>query len=195
MTKYILDSQSGDFYVDAAITIHGHYHRRNERDMTVRELFLRALKSRRKTRTDYVLKHLGIAAKHLEQFEIDVPDAYNQLLKTVMGFEPAAIGSLWKYPVYWDFERFVHIYLRHYKEFFIKASGKGQGTSFQYNYGDIRRIIKIVLDMHKDDIQASLSAGKPYNKYDNQGAYYNGNYYTFRIAEDGKLMQFHPQEQ
>ena len=64
----------------------------------------------------------------------------------------------WKKHVYWDFERFIHIYMRHYKNFLIHESSKGQGTGFQYTRKDIRRIINIALDANKKAIENRLAA-------------------------------------
>ena len=67
-----------------------------------------------------------------------------------------------------------------------------KGTHFSYTDKDIRRVICGVLDSLRVEIQAALSSGKRYDKYGDQGYYFNGDYYTLRIEETGRLMTFFP---
>ncbi|MBE9584022.1 hypothetical protein IM792_06135 [Mucilaginibacter sp. JRF] len=194
--KILDDNKTNTVYDDVVITIWSYYHNFvDNNDSSAKLLLNTSLKKRRVQRTEFILKHLGISIKVLDAFKGSNYDSWKELMGVVMSFETTVIDVWgWTHPVWWDFERFIHIYLRHYKGFFLTGSSKGQGTSFQYHYRDIRRLIEIIIRNHKIEIENCLKANKPYNRYDEQGYYYNGNYYTFRIDKSGRLMQFHPQE-
>ena len=195
IAKYLIDSTTGFYYDDVTITLFGNLYRYDQSDKRINIMLNTALKNRRIARTNFICKHLGIAPKHIERLRISDHSTYLELMQVVLGFESATITLWgWKNHIYWDFERFIHIYLRHYKNFFISESSKGQGTNFQYRYKDIRRLIEIVLKNNQEAIEAKLGIGKPYQVQGDKGYYYNGNYYTFKIEKDGRLMQFHPQD-
>jgi len=184
------------FYDDVLLLMNSYYYNiYDSGDKSVKLVLNKLLSKRKSERTKFILAHLGISERHLKSLETNNPLAWKQLLGHILYFEPEVIDIWgWKHPVWWDFERFIHIYLRHYKEFFIEKSNKGQGTTFVYNFKDIRRVICNVLKANKEEIEASLANGKVFRKYDDHGYRYNGNYYTFSIDKDGRLMQFHPQE-
>lgn len=154
-----------------------------------------ALANRRKERTNFICRHLGVAPKHIDNLKSSNNNAWMELMRLLYSFEPETL-TLWGWTqhVYWDFERFIHIYLRHYKNFLINESSKGQGTGFQYTLKDIRRIINFVLNANKEAIEGRLKVGKGFHLQNDNGYYYNGNYYSLKIDPDGRLMQFHPQD-
>jgi hypothetical protein len=150
------------------------------------------LKIRGNRREALLKRDLSISNKTFDIFKKDFPDAYRDTRRAFILFQTETLSEhTTQYPIYWDEERFVHIYGRHYVDYFINMSTY-KGTHFQYNYKDIRRVICLVLDSLKDDIELALSSGKKYNKYGDQGYYFNGNYYTLRIEETGRLMTFFP---
>lgn len=190
----LIDPKTGKFLDDVIITVLApllEHDRRNPAAHVLNE----ALVNRRKERTNTICRHLGIAPKHIERLRATNEPAWKELISVIYGFEDETLTLWgWKKHVYWNFERFIHIYIRHYKTFLIHESSKGQGTGFQYNRKDIRRIINIVLDANKEAIENRLAMGKTFQLKGNAGYYYNGDYYSLMIAPDGKLMQFHPQD-
>lgn len=165
-----------------------------DRMSPLKSLLSNALANRRKERIKFICRHLGVAPKHIDNLRVNNNNAWLELMKLVYGFESEVL-TLWGWSkhVYWDFERFIHIYLRHYRNFLISESSKGQGTGFLYTPKDIRQIINIVLDENKAAIENHLEQGKGFRLQNNMGYYYNGDYYSLRIDPDGRLMQFHPQ--
>jgi len=148
------------------------------------------LKARSEKRMDYIKKHLGISNKVIDNMILNDTKKYVTLVQSTWMFETETLEYLGpKACVYWDFESFIHIFLRHNPDFFVSASTKGQGTHFQYSFKDIFRVAKIVLEQLRNDINAKLNAGKPFVV---NGHYYNGNHYQIRIDPNGRLMQFHP---
>lgn len=148
------------------------------------------LKARSGKRMDFIKKHLGISSKVIDKMILDDTKTYITLIQSTWMFETETLAYLGpKACIYWDFERFIHIFLRHNPDFFVPASTKGQSSHFQYSFRDIFRVVKIVIGQLSDKINLALNAGKPFVI---NGHYYNGNHYQLRIEADGRLMQFHP---
>ncbi|MBS1511020.1 MAG: hypothetical protein JST86_09275 [Bacteroidetes bacterium] len=148
------------------------------------------LKTRSDKRMNFIKKHLGISERAITDLLLNDKKRYITLMQSTWMFETETLAYLGpKACIYWDFERFIHIFLRHYPDFFVPASTKGQGKHFQYYFQDIQRVAKIILNQLKDKINGKLESG---NQFTINGHYYNGNHYQVRIDPDGKLMQFHP---
>ncbi|MBB2145755.1 hypothetical protein GM921_09675 [Pedobacter sp. LMG 31464] len=191
----LTDPATGKYYDDVLITILSSFVEADREGSPFRYALNNALSNRRKTRVAYICRHLGIALKHIDKLRIENIGAWQELMTLVYRFEPETLTCWgWTHHVYWDFERFIHIYLRHYKKFLINESSKGQGTGFLYTIKNIRRIINIVLDANKVAIEERLKAGKGFHLQNDKGHYFNGNYYSIKIDPDGRLMQFHPQD-
>ncbi|MRX46639.1 hypothetical protein [Pedobacter puniceum] len=153
------------------------------------------LASRKTSRLEIVKRQLGISDKQLKEFENSSPDNYKEFIGLILRFEITAITfNYFSKPIYWDFDRYIHIFLRHYKSFFIRSSTKGQGTLFLYSYKNILNLIRIVIEHNKKDIEEAWLHGKEFRKSGRQSLYFNGNYFSIRINANGKLTQFHPQE-
>lgn len=100
---------------------------------------------------------------------------------------------MWKKPIWWDIERFLHIYLRHIAE--LQPDGKFKDkTNFQYEYKDIRNLICRVIESVGNDIKEEFKANpsKNFNRQGRRAVYYNGNYYKVEIESSGRLLTFHP---
>jgi hypothetical protein len=97
-----------------------------------------------------------------------------------------------KKPIWWDIERFLHIMIRHASDLQIGEYVKK--TEFQYNYQDIRELIKNVLNSAEEDIEEEFKANpnRNYNRQGKRAVYYNGNYYKVEIEPSGRLLTFHP---
>ncbi len=191
---FLVNPETGLFYDDVLITSLKTLVCADRDSSPFRTALNKALANRRKGRIAFICRHLGIATKHIDKLKKENKEAWMELMKLVYGFEDETL-TLWGWTqhVYWDFERFIHIYLRHYKKFLINESSKGQGTGFQYTLKDIRRIINIVLEANKEEIENRLKAGKGFQIHNDRGHYFNGNYYSMKIDPDGRLMQFYPQ--
>lgn len=95
-------------------------------------------------------------------------------------------------PVWWDIERFLHIMVRHAND--LQIGDYIRKTEFQYNYKDIRELIKNVLNSAEKDIEEEFKANpnRNYNRQGRRAVYYNGNYYKVEIEPSGRLLTFHP---
>ena len=98
-----------------------------------------------------------------------------------------------KIPVYWDYEGYLHIYLRHCDELSIEGHFQNK-TKFQYSQSDIKRLLKIAIKKLKPQINESLKNNKEFRISGNKTLYFNGNYYSLHILDNGKIAAFHPME-
>lgn len=96
-------------------------------------------------------------------------------------------------PIYWDYEGFLHIYLRHCDELAIEGHFENK-TKFQYTQKDIKRILKIAIEELKPKINEKLKEGKDFRIYGDRSLYFNGNHYSLHILADGRVAAFHPME-
>jgi hypothetical protein len=157
-----------------------------------KDYFNDILKMRGDRRWAILKKDLGITENVFQKFKTDHAKEYRNARMILLGFHDETLTeNSSQYPIYWDEERFVHIYARHYVDYFINFSTY-KGTHFQYSYKDIRRLVCLILNNLKEQIEAALSVGRRFDKYGDQGYYFNGNYYTLRIEETGRLMTFFP---
>jgi len=190
--KYLLKEDKSTFTDLADFTIHEIKSREKIATEVELEHYKQLLTQRSKNRIQFIIKHLGIPEKKLNELISNDFNKYMAIQTSTWMFETETLAYLAPQAiVYWDYERFMHIVLRHYPDFFISASSKGNGSSFQYYFKDITRLSKIMIEQLKNDIIEKLKAGKDFSA---QGVYYNGNHYQMRIAADGKLMQFGPMD-
>lgn len=188
--KYLLKPDKSDFTDDADYLIHDiKVHQKIASEEEFKQ-WSELLKSRSEQRMNFIKQHLGVSTKVINDLILNDTKKYITLVQSTWKFETETLLYLGPQAcIYWDFERFIHIFLRHNPDFFVSASSKGQGTHFQYSFQDIHRVAKIILDQLKDAINSKLSFGKPFVI---NGHYYNGNHYQVRIDPNGRLMQFHP---
>jgi hypothetical protein len=166
-------------------------------DITKDEIleFNEFLKNRRLVRTEAIKYEVKRSTnKRLEEFEIEFPEIYKELQKSIVQFDSESL----EYhdlvtPIYWNYEGFLHIYLRHCDELAIEGHFENK-TKFQYNQKDIKRILKIAIEKLKPQINEKLNEGNEFRVYGDRTLYFNGNHYSLHIASNGKVLAFHPME-
>lgn len=197
--KYLVDGTTGEFTSHVLLTI---LDARLERgpDLSDEELQqYQSLKNKlTQERLHTILNGLGVSKKTYAKLHKSHKEVFYGIYSILINFETETISGLEnKHPVYWDFDRFSHIIIRHYEGLKIAEStyfSKPNQTpsAFQYTYRDVVRLVKIIVKHLATEIDAKLSKGESFAMFGDQGYYYNGNYYAIRIASDGRLMQFHP---
>lgn len=153
------------------------------------------LKERREERILAIKTEINRSTnKKLENFEKDHPDVYKELEQSILDFKDESLEYYTtETSVYWDYEGYLHIYLRHCEELGIEGHFEGK-TKFQYSPEDIKRILQIAIKQLKPKISAKLKEGKDYRLYGDQSLYFNGNYYSIHIQSNGRVASFHPLE-
>jgi hypothetical protein len=166
-------------------------------DITKEELleFNEFLQARKVERIEAIKKEIKRSTnKGLEQFEEEYPDIYAELQKSRVQFETESLEYHEMItPIYWNYEGFLHIYLRHCDELAIEGHFENK-TKFQYTQKDIKRILKIAIEDLKPKINEKLKEGKDFRIYGDRSLYFNGNHYSLHILADGRVAAFHPME-
>ncbi|MFT7035960.1 MAG: hypothetical protein ACJA2S_004485 [Cyclobacteriaceae bacterium] len=157
--------------------------------------FIDLLKNRRFERTAEIEKEIKRSTnKSLDAIKDEFPDIYQGLQKSIKEFdaESLAYHNL-STPIYWDYESFLHIYLRHCDDLAIEGHFANK-TKFQYTQKDIKRILEIAIEKLLPQIDERLKAGKEFRNYGDRSLYFNGNHYALHILSDGRVAAFHPIE-
>jgi len=139
------------------------------------------------------IKKTGIKLKEIsEKYQDDLDN-----LKKICGdFETETLIE-WFFPVYWDLERFLHIFVKHVLE---TKFGEGQfkkRTFFQYQFRDIRILLKQVLKQEEQSIKDHFLEvkmnmhNKDYHRYGSKAILYNNDRYKLHINNEGRLLSFH----
>lgn len=166
-------------------------------DITKEELleFDQFLQARKVERIEAIKNEIKRSTnKRLDQFEEEYPDIYSELQKSRVQFETESLEyhKMVK-PIYWDYEGYLHIYLRHCDELAIEGHYENK-TKFQYTQKDIKRILKIAIEELKPKINEKLKEGRDFRIYGDRSLYFNGNHYSLHILADGRVAAFHPME-
>lgn len=124
-----------------------------------------------------------------EQELVGRTDTLQELANSVTSFKPSILLH-GKKQVYWDLDSYVHIVMRHVKDYQL---GKyKEKTPFPYKVEDLKMLIEKVLGRIENEYKLHASQ-KPNSVFLRQGTRavaFNGDHYDVRISSDGRLMQF-----
>jgi len=147
--------------------------RRNERYLIIKKEI---------NRTNISLKDLA------SKYDRDL----TKLFEILYGFETDIVID-WTIPIYLDFERLVHIFVKHVKETKFGIGTFKKRTFFEYKAEDIQVLIKMVLQ--KDEIAIKdhflLNSIDLQKKDYRRSIMFNGDEYSVDINWHGKIMRFH----
>lgn len=93
--------------------------------------------------------------------------------------------------VYWDVDSYIHIALRHVKDYQLGIYK--DKTPFPYKVIDLKTLIEKVLHQVEDEIKQHLSQGlgNDFTRHGKMAIFYNEDHYHLRINSEGRLTQFH----
>jgi len=114
------------------------------------------------------------------------------LMGKIINFSDISFNSVGKYPLYMDFNTFLHVYFRHTDELNISRQFTNR-DKFQLEEKDIFTVINIVMSALNNDFQKEKE-GKPYDRFYRAGEmayYYNGDYYNVYVDSDGRISTFY----
>jgi hypothetical protein len=116
-----------------------------------------------------------------------------KLLILTCQFKNEVISHYGGKAIWWDVERFLHIFIRHIGEFQPDEKYKYK-TVFQYDFDNIRKLVTAVIESVRKEIEAEFKANptKNFKRQGERAVYYNGNYYRVEIEPNGRLLTFHP---
>jgi hypothetical protein len=150
--------------------------------------------ARSKAKAEILVNELKKSDENMKDLAISYKDRLRRILWITVGFETEVILP-YKFPIWWDLERFLHIYLRHVKDTnvgdrFVRKS------LFRYSFKDVRRIVSAAIEQEYEAIEEHFNNGNT-NNFRRQGrraVYYDGVYYRFEIEPTGLILVFHPEE-
>jgi len=198
--KYLFEGSGKKFHPDAIIymgrTLQGMG--LLESDSTMYRTYYHYLGIRYKERKEKFFKDMGINDSQWNKFSESHPDKATMIMGSIVAFEPDSLSfCLTSKPIYFNLDRFIHVYSRHCSEYFMqgRSSKQTSATMFQYTYKDIRHIIHSMITKYAGEIEKAMSDSKEFRVSSDSPFYYNGNHYVIRIAPDGLIRQFHALEE
>lgn len=135
------------------------------------------------------LKKIGIP---FHKFCKDYPEQATFVYKKLQTFNDRSFNMTGKYPLYMDFQSFVHIYL-HHVDIMNMGRQMAQKDKFQLQEKDVLLMIDHVMHELNNDYQAYREAN-PQGKFVRRGvqAYYcRGDYYEVYVDKNGRLESFY----
>ena len=155
------------------------------------EEFKSLINQRAQDKVEILGNELKKSTEHWNQIGINYEKGVSILVHLITNFETQRITNV-KFPIWWDLEKFLHIYMRHVDETQVGERFEIK-TVFQYKLNDIRDLIKIVLEKTEKEINEHFekNSEKDFFRIGERSVYYNGDFYSFHIEKSGRLMKFH----
>ena len=148
------------------------------------------------TKRILLLERINRVAKELESAGLSnsmnrtEEEVLKKVFKSVEEFSPSILMH-GKNQVYWDFDSYIHIALRHLKD--CQLCNYRNKTPFPYKSDDLKSLIEKVLYRVKGEIEQYLLE-KPTHDFTRHGKmaiFFNADHFHLRINHEGKLIQFH----
>ena len=156
-----------------------------------KEDFDSLLKEIAEHRAEILKNELQKSTEKFKEIGLNYSENLAKLVVITSSFQPERLTHN-KKPVWWDYDRFIHIYIRHVSE--IQTGERfEEKTVFQYKFEDVRQLVRNVLQTIEEDIQKHFeqTPGKPFKRHGERSVYYEGDYYVIHIDPDGRLMAFY----
>ena len=144
--------------------------------------------ARRKAILDKELKKIGSSLKKLE---VDNKTIYEHILSKALEFKDKRLAHAVVYPIYLDYDGFLHISLRHVKEWQFNDFFKDR-TPFQLYETDVIPTLEKVINEFIDEYQETkfVDSRAKFAKYGKDAIYINGDYYMIHVGENGNVENF-----
>jgi len=113
-----------------------------------------------------------------------------EIFESIEAFSPSILLH-GENQVYWDVDSYIHIALRHVKDY--QVGNYKDKTPFPYKASDLKSLIEKVLQQVEDELEQHLSqeSGDDFTRHGQMAIFYNGDHYHLRINAEGRLTQFH----
>ena len=137
---------------------------------------------------DNQLKRMGT---NLEKLKKDRNDIYSHILLNIYMFKEVRLNAIGKHPVFLDYEGYIHIGLRHIKEWKFNDY-YAERTMFQLKEEDVIPMLKLVVNAINADYQDKKEQRPDflYRKFGKNSLYLNGDYYMIHIGKSGRIENF-----
>jgi len=136
-----------------------------------------------------VVEELTSASLSKSKTETD-GEILKRIFKSVDEFSPSILMH-GKNQIYWDLDSYIHIALRHLKDY--QLGNYQNKTPFPYKADDLKALIEKVLYRVEEEIKQYLLEKPNYDftRHGKMAIFYNGDHYHLRVNREGKLIQFH----
>lgn len=141
------------------------------------------------TMIEQMLQNIGIS---IDKFVKLYPKQTDFLMERMQNFKDRSFNATGKFPLYMNFESFLHIYFRHSEELNI-SSQFADRDKFQLEEKDIMIVIDIIMRELNKEYQ-EYKEKHPENRFYRRGEkafYYNGDYYNVDVNPDGSISTFY----
>ncbi len=116
-------------------------------------------------------------------------DVLKSLMDSALKFDPRILLHR-KKQIYWDLNSYLHITMRHIKEF--QMGNFASKTPLPYKPKDLSSLIEKVLESIADEIELHFTTqGDPFRRRGGMSIFFNGDYFNLTIDSNGRLEQFH----
>ncbi len=139
-----------------------------------------------------LVKELALSLSGVTTFEGESAKiVLREILTSIESFSPSVLLH-GKFQVYWDIDSYIHIALRHVKDY--QVGNYRDKTPFPYKANDLKSLIEKVLHRVEEELEQHLSqeSDKDFTRHGEMAIFYNGDHYHLRINTEGRLVQFHP---
>lgn len=133
------------------------------------------------------IKNSGVyAEKPTDEFA----DTFKKIVDQVTSFTPDILMH-GKKQIYWDIDSYLHIVMRHVKDY--QVGNFREKTPFSYKAEDLKTLIEKVIQRVEDEIQKHFSdnPNSEFTRHGNWAVEFNGDHYHLKIDTKGRLVQFH----
>lgn len=128
-------------------------------------------------------------AKDINNLDVNDGKVLSKIYQEIETFTPSILLHQ-KKQIYWDINSYIHIVLRHLKDYQLGIFK--DKTHFLYKEDDLKSLIEQVLSSINDEIEHHYqTTNKVFRRHGKMAVFYNNDYYHLRIDENGKLIQFH----
>jgi hypothetical protein len=138
-----------------------------------------------------LVKELSFSLSGVKKFEDESKiNAIKEVYKSIENFSPTILLH-GEFQVYWDVDSYIHIALRHVKEY--QVGNYENKTPFPYKVDDLKSLIEKVIQQVEEELEQHLSQepDTDFARHGKMAIFYNGDHYHIRINAEGRLTQFH----
>ncbi|MFY9311393.1 MAG: hypothetical protein WAQ28_20270 [Bacteroidia bacterium] len=149
-------------------------------------------KAKNSLKVNLLIEELKKGSEKIKEIAKVYQDKIGLIYSILFRFEDEVLVPF-KFSIWWDSERFLHIYLRHVNETQLGERFEGKSV-FQYKFKEIKRLISIVIERAYDEIVQHFQEkpDKMFVRMGDRAINYDGNFYRVEIEPSGRLREFHP---
>lgn len=137
-------------------------------------------------------EYLVQAGSSLKKLANENPEQAVYLFEKVLHFKDRRLNVTGRTAIYIDIHSFLHIYMRHVEEYKVNEHFENK-DNFQWNEEDVLTVMEHVIKEFNNEIQKFIADNpeQRYNRYGDQSAYFEGDYYTFHVEPSGRISTFY----